>query len=275
MKIVRKARELPPPSHRSIGFVPTMGAFHEGHLDLMRRARRETDIVVVSLFVNPTQFGKGEDFSRYPRDLDRDSAMAEGVGVDILFVPDVSEVYPHLPSTSIKVPEVSSRWEGAARPTHFEGVATVVGKLFNMVRPDIAFFGQKDLQQCAVIRRMVEDLYFSVRLEICPTTREADGLAMSSRNAYLSEDERRTAPALFRELTRCVNTFKSNSFVSTEVETELARSREELTSVGFDVDYFEWVSYDDLLPVRDTSQASAVIVAAKIGRTRLIDNIVL
>jgi pantoate--beta-alanine ligase len=252
-----------------------MGAFHQGHLDLMRRARAETGHVVVSLFVNPTQFGKNEDFGRYPRDLDRDAAMAESVGVDILFAPEVGEVYPHMPTSTVRVPEVTDLWEGASRPGHFDGVSTVVTKLFNMVRPDIAYFGQKDLQQCRVIQRMVEDLNVPLRVEICPTTREEDGLAMSSRNAYLTPEHRAVAPALYRELTRCAERFRVGNLDSTEVERELAASWTTLTSVGFDVDYFEWVELNALRSIRAARGPSAMIVAARLGQTRLIDNVVL
>lgn len=250
-----------------------MGAFHRGHLDLMRRAREANDIVVVSLFVNPTQFGKNEDFDRYPRDLDRDAAMAAEVGVDVLFAPPVEEIYPR-PGSLIQVPEVTERWEGAARPGHFAGVATVVAKLFNIVRPDTAYFGQKDLQQCLVIRRMVDDLNFPLKLEFVPTTRETDGLAMSSRNVYLSETQRAVAPLLFAELSRCAYVFASQASVGTEIDREIERSRLALESSGFDVDYFERVSMTDMSPVRTVVDQSAMIVAARLGKTRLIDNVI-
>lgn len=250
-----------------------MGALHQGHLDLMRRGREDVDQLVVSIFVNPTQFGKNEDFDRYPRNLERDAELVASVGVDILFAPTVEEVYPKTPP-SIHIPEVTERWEGAVRPGHFDGVATVVTKLFNMVRPDVAYFGQKDLQQCAVIRRMTEDLNFPVEIVVCPTTREPDGLAMSSRNAYLSPQERAIAPMLFAELSRCASLFNVSPLSSTEVERHLMQSREKLEMNGFSVDYFEWVSQDDLAPTRTLKDENAMIVAARLGKTRLIDNVI-
>lgn len=250
-----------------------MGAFHKGHLDLMRRAREENDLVVVSLFVNPTQFGQGEDFDRYPRDLDNDARMAAEVGVDILFAPDVREIYPRV-SSSIRVPEVTELWEGSARPGHFDGVATIVAKLFNIVRPDRAYFGQKDLQQCRVIGRMMEDLNFRFELKIEPTTRESDGLAMSSRNVFLSPEERAVAPLLFAELSRCASVFSDASLSDTAVSSELEHSRDKLTSNGFVIDYFALVNRDDLRPLTLTTGHGAMIVAAKLGRTRLIDNVI-
>lgn len=273
MKIVSKIADLPHPKDQRVGLVPTMGALHEGHLDLMRRGRQDVDQLVVSIFVNPTQFGKNEDYGRYPRNLERDAELVQGVGADILFTPTVDEVYPRT-SPSIYIPEVTERWEGAFRPGHFEGVATVVAKLFNMVRPDVAYFGQKDLQQCAVIRRMTEDLNFPVGIVVCPTTREADGLAMSSRNAYLSEEERAIAPLLYEELTRCASIFGLSALSSTEVEHQLHQSRERLEENGFSVDYFEWVYPEDLAPARSRKDENAMIVAARLGKTRLIDNVI-
>lgn len=272
MRIVRTTRELREARRGLIGLVPTMGAFHQGHLDLMRRAREESDQVVVSLFFNPTQFGKNEDFDKYPRDIDRDAEMARSVGVDVLFAPPVEEVYPNMPTTTVSVPEVTDRWEGASRPGHFEGVATVVSKLFNMVTPDVAYFGQKDLQQCRVIQRMTCDLNFPLKIQICPTTREPDGLAMSSRNVYLSAEERSAAPVLFRELKRCSEILPQSG---TNVSAELGRSRDALATAGFSVDYFEWVRLDDLAPVDQRTEGTAMITAAKLGRTRLIDNVLL
>lgn len=273
MTTVTRVADLPHPTDRSIGFVPTMGALHQGHLDLMRRAREENDLVVVSIFVNPTQFGKNEDFGRYPRDLERDSALAESVGVDVIFAPSVEEIYPRTP-TIVHVPEVTELWEGAARPGHFDGVATVVAKLFNMVRPDRAYFGQKDLQQCQVVRRMVADLNFPLELKIISTTREPDGLAMSSRNIYLSEEERAVAPSLHAELTRCAGVFGTTSPSRTEVDGELHRSIDTLQSKGFVVDYFACVALPDLRPIEQIGEQNAMIVAARLGRTRLIDNVI-
>ena len=200
MKIVRTATELRLSPQGSVGLVPTMGAFHEGHLSLFRAARAENDVVVVSLFVNPAQFGPGEDLDRYPRDEERDAALAEENGVDALFVPAAGEIYPDGFQTWVDVEELGSILEGEHRPGHFRGVATVCLKLFNLVRPDRAYFGQKDAQQVAVIRRMVRDLAVPVEIRVCPTVRDDDGLALSSRNAYLSPEEREKALSLPRAL---------------------------------------------------------------------------
>ena len=200
MKIVRTAAELE--LEGSVGLVPTMGAFHEGHLSLFRAARDENDLVVVSLFVNPAQFAPGEDLDRYPRDAERDAALADEAGVDVLFVPDAEEIYPPGFQTWVDVEELGSILEGEHRPGHFRGVATVCLKLFNLVRPDRAYFGQKDAQQAAVIRRMARDLAVPVEIRICPTVRDEDGLALSSRNAYLSPEEHEAALALPRALSR-------------------------------------------------------------------------
>ncbi|HLP17146.1 MAG TPA: pantoate--beta-alanine ligase, partial [Bacteroidota bacterium] len=185
---------------KRVGFVPTMGYLHEGHEALIRRAKKECDVAVVSVFVNPTQFGPSEDFSKYPRDLTRDSRAAEEAGCDVLFVPEAADMYPQGYSTSVQVENLSYVLEGAFRPTHFKGVTTIVAKLFLIVGPHKAYFGQKDAQQCVVIRRMVEDLNFKIDLVIVPTVREADGLAKSSRNVYLTERERTDAPVLYQSL---------------------------------------------------------------------------
>lgn len=249
-----------------------MGAFHEGHLSLMREARPQCETLVVSLFVNPTQFGPNEDFSRYPRDEERDLRLAESAGVDVVFAPSIEEVYPRR-TTTVSVSEVTERWEGAIRPGHFDGVATVVCKLFNIVGPNFAVFGLKDLQQCAVIRRMTEDLNLPVRLEFCPTARESDGLAMSSRNAYLSQEGRERAPLIYRELRRANLEIRSNPKDSRRIENELAASRQILESQGFQVDYFALVGTETMLPLRVVEGPSSLIVAVRIGSTRLIDNI--
>lgn len=270
MKIVRSVADLPRYPTATVGFVPTMGAFHEGHLDLMRVAKTETDKVFVSLFVNPTQFGPNEDFRRYPRNEERDAEMAASVGVDVLFVPPVEEVYPR-PSSIVSVPEVTAHWEGAHRPGHFDGVATVVAKLFGMVRPHIAYFGRKDLQQCAVIQRMVEDLHLPLQLRFVPTTREADGLAMSSRNAYLSPEQRAIAPRLNETLTRLSRSISEGA----DVASALVENRNALASDGFETDYLAYVDLATLEPLDRFQPASAVIVAARLGNTRLIDNVVI
>ncbi len=196
---------------KTIGFVPTMGFLHEGHVSLMRRAQQECDVVVVSIFVNPTQFGPNEDLDRYPHDETGDRAKCEAAGVDVLFKPKASEMYPDAPSVFVTVEGISDILEGAARPGHFRGVATVVAKLFNIVKPHKAFFGQKDYQQCAVIRRMVKGLNMDVDLVVHPTVREPDGLAMSSRNSYLSEDDRRKAAAIYRALSAAEHLAKAGA----------------------------------------------------------------
>ena len=269
MKIVSSIADLHRLEANAAGFVPTMGAFHEGHLELMQTARRECETVIVSLFVNPTQFGKNEDFSKYPRDLDKDAKLAEGAGVDILFCPTPDEMYPRVGST-IHVPGITERWEGASRPGHFDGVATVVAKLFNIVRPQIAYFGLKDLQQCMVIERMCVDLNIPVRLSFQPTVRELDGLAMSSRNVYLTSPQRSAAPTLYRELMRASTAIKDGS----DVTSELERSWHTLQDKGFAPDYFDLVSLPEMDRLDTLRGRCALIAAAKLGNTRLIDNLV-
>jgi pantoate--beta-alanine ligase len=232
-----------------------MGAFHEGHLALLRAAREECDAVVVSLFVNPTQFGATEDLSRYPRDETRDAQLAEAEGVDVLFTPSVEEMYPEGYATWVDVEETGA--EGAARPGHFRGVATVCLKLFNIVRPQVAYFGQKDAQQAAVLRRMIRDLDVELDLRALPTVRDADGLALSSRNAYLSEEERHRALALPRAL-------EAGRSAHTEGSDPVAAARAALN--GIVPDYVE---------VLDLGDVTVLAAAARIGTTRLIDNIVL
>ena len=249
-----------------------MGALHEGHLSLIRGARSVCETLVVSLFVNPTQFGPTEDFNRYPRDEARDARLAEEAGADVLFAPSVEEVFPRK-TTTVSVPGISDLWEGAIRPGHFDGVATVVCKLFNMAEPEVAFFGLKDLQQCAIIRRMVEDLDMPVRLEFCKTVREPDGLAMSSRNAYLTSQERTIAPVIYQELTRCGHFFEGDSIDSASVLKELQKSRSRLQDLGMLVDYFELVDTSDLLAKQVPAPGDSLIAAVRVGSTRLIDNV--
>lgn len=252
---------------RPLAFVPTMGALHEGHLELVRQARRQAQTVVVSIFVNPTQFGPGEDFARYPRDLAKDAALAEVAGADIVYGPSVETMYPRGAMTRVVVPEVTDRYEGERRPGHFDGVATVVLKLFNQVRPDVAVFGRKDLQQCAVIRRMVEDLDLGIELELVSTFRESDGLAMSSRNVYLSPEERAIAPKLRETLLRTVERLASG------VQPAAALA-EGLDALGaFDVDYLDLVSSRTFRPLDALAEDAALVAAARLGKTRLIDNV--
>jgi pantoate--beta-alanine ligase len=256
---------------RSIGLVPTMGAFHDGHLSLMRRARGACDVVVVSLFVNPAQFNEAADLDVYPRDEDRDAALAADVRVDLLFAPEVEEVYPDGFATSVAVRGLTDGLEGAHRGHgHFDGVTTVVTKLFNMVGPDVAYFGQKDAQQVAVIRRLVRDLNLPVRIEVCPTIRDTDGLAMSSRNALLSPVERAQATSLYRAL-HAVRA----AVVAGEHEPGAAASagRAELAAAGVEPEYLAIVSPDTMEPVAMIEGDVLVAVAARIGSVRLIDNL--
>ena len=274
MQIVHVISDLPHPANQTVGFVPTMGGFHEGHLSLMRTAKAECGFVVASLFVNPTQFGAGEDFERYPRNLERDAEMAQAAGVDILFAPTTDEMYPRR-GTTIHVPAVTTLWEGASRPGHFEGVATIVCKLFNVVRPNVAYFGLKDLQQCLVISRMTADLNLPVTVSLQPTVRESDGLALSSRNMYLIESERAIAPELQRQLISSALALKDNNLSSEEVEVQLRHAKSSLEAVGFRVDYFELIDLSSTHSTHSAREGSALIAAAYLGKTRLIDNIIL
>jgi pantoate--beta-alanine ligase len=272
---VAETRTILLPHRRSgatIGLVPTMGAFHEGHLSLMRAARAQADVVVVSLFVNPAQFGPSEDLGGYPRDFERDRALAEAEGVDLLFAPDVDEVYPDGFDTTVDVGGITQPLEGEKRPGHFAGVTTVVTKLFNMVGPDIAWFGQKDAQQALVIRKLVRDLDMPVRIEVAPTVREHDGLAMSSRNAYLTGDERPRAAALSRALTAAADTVAAGRVDAADV---LAAARAELDAARVEPEYLELLSADDLSPAERVNGNTLLAVAARVGKARLIDNTIL
>ncbi|MBS1870719.1 MAG: pantoate--beta-alanine ligase [Actinobacteria bacterium] len=257
---------------RTIGLVPTMGAFHAGHVSLMERARAETDVVVVSLFVNPTQFGAGEDLAAYPRDEARDAEIAAAAGVDVLFAPPAEEVYPHGFQTTVAVGELAQPLEGAHRPGHFDGVATVVVKLLNMVGPDVAFFGQKDAQQALVVRRVVRDLDIPARIEVCPTVREPDGLAMSSRNAYLAPAERERAVALRRALDAAEQAVAAGERDAAAVATA---ARAAMEPYGVEPEYLALVAADTLAPVDRIEQEVLVALAARVGPARLIDNTIL
>lgn len=257
---------------QSVGLVPTMGALHEGHLSLVRAARESSDIVAVSIFVNPTQFGPNEDLGKYPRSFERDCEMLAREGVDFVFAPSVEEMYPRGAETWVTVEGLSEKLDGKSRPGHFRGVTTVVSKLFHIVEPDRAFFGQKDAAQVAVIRRMVRDLNFSVEIVVCPIVREPDGLAMSSRNAYLNPEERKMALALHRSLQQVRKLVESGQ---RDAATLASAGREELSrESGVRLDYFEIVDPETLEPVPNTSQGSLVAVAAYVGATRLIDNMI-
>jgi pantoate--beta-alanine ligase len=247
MKIVRTIAELPA-NAGTIGLVPTMGAFHAGHLALLSAAREENDVVVASLFVNPAQFGADEDLDRYPRNEERDARLAEESGVDVLFAPSADELYPDGFATWVDVGELGHRLEGEFRPDHFRGVATVCLKLFNIVRPDRAYFGQKDAQQAAVVKQLVRDLNLDLELRVIPTVRDEDGLALSSRNAYLSPEERETALVLPRAL----------------ATKDLARAQELLA--GLDLDYVEEANFNG---------QRVLAAAVRVGNTRLIDNVIL
>jgi pantoate--beta-alanine ligase len=260
---------------RSVGLVPTMGAFHEGHLSLMRRARSDCDVVVVSLFVNPRQFGPAEDLDGYPRDEARDTALAEHEGVDYLFAPPPEEVYPPGFDTTVAVGGLTSVLCGdpARRGReHFAGVTTVVTKLFNMVAPDVAYFGQKDAQQALVLRKLVRDMDIPVRVEVCPTVREPDGLALSSRNAYLSREERGRARALSRALHAAEERVAAGELAA---EAVLDAARAELDAAGVEPEYLELRSAHDLSPVQRVNGTTLLAVAAQVGRARLIDNTML
>lgn len=254
---------------RTIGLVPTMGAFHDGHASLMRAARAATDVVVVSLFVNPTQFGPSEDLAAYPRDEAQDAEIAATAGVDILFAPTVEEVYPDGFQTTVTVGALAQPLEGLQRPGHFDGVATVLTKLLNMVGPDVAFFGQKDAQQALVVRRVVRDLDIPVRIEVCPTVREPDGLAMSSRNAYLEPADRERAVALRRALDAAEATVAAGERDAAAVATA---ARAAMTPYGVEPEYLALVSTDTLAPVDRVNGEVLVALAAKVGPARLIDN---
>ena len=260
---------------RSIGLVPTMGFFHAGHLSLMRRARESCDVVVVSLFVNPAQFGPGEDLEGYPRDEERDLALARDEGVDLVFAPPVDEVYPPGFAASVEVGGLTDTLEGDPRQRgseHFRGVTTVVTKLFNMVGPDVAFFGQKDAQQALVIRKLVRDLDLPVSIEVCPTVRDSGGLALSSRNTYLSSEDKQRALALSRAL-RAAEAHVAGGEVDAGVV--LAAARAELDAAAIEPDYLELRSMTDLSPVERVNGSTLLAVAARVGGARLIDNTIL
>lgn len=258
---------------KRIGLVPTMGALHAGHLSLVRRARGQSDFVVASIFVNPLQFGPNEDFSKYPRTLEEDCKQLEAEGVQVLFAPPTEEMYPKGSATTVHVEGLSERLDGKSRPGHFKGVTTVVAKLFEIVRPGMAFFGQKDAAQVAVIRKMVDDLNIDTEIVVCPIVREQDGLAMSSRNRYLDPQQRKQALALYRSLTRVqmlADRGEKRADALVEAGTQIVAEEPAVR-----LDYFEIVDADTLEPVADISHGALVAVAAYVGTTRLIDNIVL
>ena len=276
MKIVRTVADLRTNleasrrAGKTIGFVPTMGWFHEGHLSLMRRARAECDVTVVSLFVNPTQFNDPRDLQAYPRDEDRDARMAQGERVDLLFAPDAKDVYPDGYATTVTVGVIAAPLEGQSRgASHFAGVATVVSKLFNMVQPTVAYFGQKDAQQALVIKQMVRDLDFPIRIEVCPTVREPDGLAMSSRNVRIREGDRPRALSLRAGLDAALAAVKAGERRADAIEQA---ARDAMHARGVDPEYFAAVPASTLVPAARLSGDVLLAVAARVGDVRLIDN---
>jgi pantoate--beta-alanine ligase len=255
-----------------IGFVPTMGSLHDGHLSLLRRARAENDVVVLSIFVNPMQFNDANDLLRYPRDLGRDASLAEGEGTDLIFAPEVPDIYPEGFAAVVAIPAQSAILEGAIRgASHFDGVLTVVAKLFNIVQPTVAYFGQKDAQQVFLVQRMVRDLAFPLRVEVCPTVREADGLALSSRNVRLSDDDRRVSIALSAALQSAAHAIESG-----ERDVTILRQRavQALKHAGISTEYFDVVSAQAFEPLALASGRVIILVAARVGPIRLIDNVV-
>jgi pantoate--beta-alanine ligase len=260
-------------SGKRFGFVPTMGALHEGHLSLVRAAKRSCEVVAASIFVNPTQFGPNEDLAKYPRDFERDCSLLEKEKVEFLFAPTTEEMYPRGAVTWVTVEGLSEKLDGHSRPGHFRGVTTVVAKLFHIVEPDAAFFGQKDAAQVAIVRRMVRDLNFPVEIFACPIVREADGLAMSSRNAYLDAEQRKQALALHRSLMRVRRMWEADERNAARL---IAAGREEIgTEKSVRMDYFEIVDAENLDGVVNAEAGTLVAVAAFVGTTRLIDNVLL
>jgi len=258
---------------KRIGFVPTMGFLHTGHLSLIQRARQENDVVVASVFVNPTQFGPKEDLDRYPRDAEGDRTKCEAAGVDVLFIPTAAEMYPEKPVVFVTVEGISDILEGAVRPGHFRGVATVVAKLIHIVKPHRAYFGQKDFQQCAVVKRMVTGLDLDVEVIVLPTVREADGLAMSSRNSYLDRSQRQKAAGLFRALAAgeqlIRNGVREPETIKQNMRAILAQEK------GVEIDYVEIADPDTLAPLERVEGRMVLLVAARVGSTRLIDNLLI
>ncbi|MDD5428062.1 MAG: pantoate--beta-alanine ligase [Candidatus Omnitrophica bacterium] len=257
---------------KSISLIPTMGYLHEGHLSLVRAARKHTDVVVMSIFVNPMQFGPKEDFEKYPRDLKRDEHLAASAGVDVIFHPSVSDMYPAGYSTYVEVCGLGDTLCGASRPGHFKGVTTVVAKLFQIVRPNIAYFGQKDAQQAIIIKKMTEDLNMGIEIKIMPIVREPDGLAMSSRNAYLSPAERKNAPALYESLKKAETLVRSGE----KDAAKIIKATEDMIRVipNAKIDYVSMVDPRNLKKIKTVTGETLIALAVFIGKTRLIDNII-
>jgi len=278
MRIIKSIKEMADCSRKlqkkgqRLGFVPTMGYLHEGHLSLIRKARRETDVVLVSIFVNPAQFGPREDFKKYPRNFRGDRQLAESCGVDIIFYPHAKEMYPECHRTYVNVGEIAENLCGASRPGHFRGVATIVAKLFNIVQPDIAYFGRKDAQQAAVIEQMVGDLNMPVKIKVLPTVREKDGLAMSSRNTYLNKKERQDALVLRQSLLKARSLIKSGEKNSGRIKAVMKTMINKKKTAR--IDYVSIVDTRNLKNVVRIKNRVLIALAIKIGPTRLIDNMV-
>lgn len=257
---------------KSVGLIPTMGALHNGHLSLIEASKAKNDLTVCSIFVNPTQFNNAHDLSVYPRNLEADYEMLESVKCDIIFAPNAHDIYPKLPNLKFDFGELERVMEGKFRPGHFNGVGIVVSKLFNIVQPDNAYFGQKDLQQCAIINRLVKDLSYNLKLNICPTQRETDGLAMSSRNRNLTPEQRKNAPEIYKALQKAVELLKdkkSNMSVKGFTTSYLDNIE------GIEVEYFEISDFETLQPINELSEGkTALCIAAFMGKTRLIDNVI-
>jgi pantoate--beta-alanine ligase len=267
--LIQVRKELPSP----VGLVPTMGSLHEGHLSLVKRARRECASVIVSVFVNPTQFGPHEDLGSYPRDIPRDLKLLEEYGADLVWIPNEEELYPAEFQTWVLVEKVSQPLEGAMRPGHFRGVTTIVAKLFNNVQPDKAYFGQKDAQQAVVIQRMVKDLNFPIEIILCPTIRESDGLAMSSRNVYLSPQDRESAVVLFKALSAAEDAYGRGVQDADELRTIMSDTIHSEPSAV--LDYISCADPDDLEELSGPVKRALLSMAVRFGKTRLIDNILI
>ena len=268
---IRKFIQTAKAKDKTIGFVPTMGALHEGHLSLMRQSKKENDITVVSIFVNPKQFGPKEDFARYPREEKKDKLLAQRAKVDIIFYPSVEEIYPQGYLTYVEVEQLTQGLCGRSRPGHFRGVTTVVTKLLNIVTPNILYLGQKDAQQAIVLRKMIQDLNISTEVKICPTIREKDGLAMSSRNSYLSDEHRQEAPFLFQSLKYAQKKIAEGERNVTAINREVTLMIEKNTSA--EIEYVECVNTQTLRPLKTIQGEMLLALAVRFGPTRLIDNL--
>jgi pantoate--beta-alanine ligase len=257
----------------SIGLVPTMGALHQGHLSLIEASKAQNDLTVCSIFVNPTQFNNPQDLAVYPRTLEADCEMLEGVKCEVVFAPNAHDIYPTLPNLKFDFGDLERVMEGKFRPGHFNGVGIVVSKLFNIVQPDSAYFGQKDLQQCAIISRLVKDLSFNLTLNICPTQRETDGLAMSSRNRNLTPEQRKTAPEIYKALQKAVKLLQEKN-PAQSIKGFITSNLDNIE--GIEVEYFEISDFETLQPINELSEGkTALCIAAFMGKTRLIDNVII